>query len=352
MTTFRIGGVCSERGSKKTGFISVTETATSRVEMPVVIINGSEPGPKVCLTAGVHGGEYAGIEAVIRAINTIKPEELSGIVYAIPIVNMTAFESRGPQGGLSTAFHCPIDRLNVNRVFPGHPDGTASHRIAYVLLNEVVAKCDYYMDFHGGDLCEDIFDHVIIPRTGMEEIDEPCREILAPSFNCEMVSVTNLVDEASYWKEGVTTGTTSTMGAAAKIHKIPSLTSESGRYGRLIEEDIRFHFEGIINVLKNLEMMDGPKFKAQRQVSRTSYQVGAKNGGLFYDLALDKRVKKDQVIGEIRDVFGELKTTIKSPADGILSFRRAIFPCSRGDRLFTIFPDEEPATPPPSLPYP
>jgi hypothetical protein len=306
--------------------------------MPVVIINGSEPGPKVCLTAGVHGGEYPGIEAVIRATNTIKPEELSGIVYAIPIVNMTAFESRGPQGGLSSAFHCPIDRLNLNRVFPGHPDGTASHRIAYVLLNEVVAKCDYYIDFHGGDLCEELIDYVIIPKTGVEDIDKPCREILAPSFNCEIV--------------GLSTGTTSTTGAAAKIHKIPSLTSESGGYGRLNEENVKFHFDGIMNVLKNLEMIDGPTFKMQRQISRTSYNLGANKGGLFYGPPLGTRVKKDQVIGEIKDVFGELKTTIKSPADGIISFKRALLPCSRGDRLFTIFPDEEPATPPPSLPYP
>ena len=338
MSSFQIGNVIAESGTKVSGHVPVTETAITTIQMPIVIISGSKPEPKVCLTAGVHGGEYSSIEAVIRVVNMIKPEDLSGILYAVPIVNMTAFESRGPQGGLSTAFHCPIDRLNVNRIFPGHPDGTTSHRIAHVLLNEVIAKSDYYMDFHGGDLCEELVDYVIISDTGAEDVDKISREVLAPSFNCEIVSLSK--------------STTGARGAAAKLLGIPSLTSESGGYGRLVEECVQFHIDGIMNVLKRLKMIKGAPSKARKQRIRTSYVIGAKKGGLFYGVPVGTRVKKGQVIGEIKNVFGELKHSIKAPADGIIMFRRAIFPCSRGDRLFSIFPDMEPATPPPTPPYP
>jgi predicted deacylase len=334
---FEIGNVRAESGDKSIGFIPVSETAITTVRMPIVIINGSEAGPKVCLTGGVHGGEYSSIEAVIRAVNFIKPENLSGILFAVPIVNMAAFEARGPQGGLSTAFNCPIDCLNLNRVFPGHPNGTISHRTAYVLLNEVIASSDYYMDFHGGDLNEELLNNVMVPDTGVEKVDKESKEILARSFNCQIVNATS--------------STTSSIGAAAKLG-IPALSSESGGYGRLNEEAVQFHFDGIINALKRLKMMEGTPSKTPKQITRSRHILTAKKGGLFYGLPLGTKVKKDEVIGKIKDVFGSLVYAINAPADGIISFKRAILPCSTGDRLFAVFPDIEPAKPPPVPPYP
>ena len=339
MSSFEICNVRANVGTKVKGFISVTETATTNVIMPIAIINGSRPGPKICITVGIHGAEYSSIEAVIRVINKVNPKDLAGILIAIPIVNLTAFESRGPQGGLSTAFQCPIDAININRIFPGHKDGSASHRIAYVLLNQVIGKSDYYLDFHGGDLCEELVDHVIIPKTGIEKVDNISREILAQSFNCEIVT------ESSRTRANA-------MGAAANILNIPAIISESGGYGRLDENCIKFHMDGIMNVLKNIKMIEGVPFKKKNQKIRPRFILGAKHGGLFYGVPLGTKVKEDQKIGQVKNVFGESKYTIKSPANGIIVFKRAILPCSRGDRLFAIFPDEQPGTPPPSIPYP
>lgn len=331
--SFEICNICAEPNKKVNGYIPLVETSIVTYKMPIVIINGSNPGPKICLTAGIHGTEYAGIEAVLRILNNIEPEKLNGIIFAIPIVNMTAFESRGPQGGFSAGFHCPLDRMNINRVFPGNPEGTASHRIAYTLLYTVIKKCDYYMDFHGGDVCEELSEHVNIQKE-----DKIARELLAPSFNCEMVNIK--------------TDSTSSIGAAFNILGKPALASEAGGYARLDETSVEFHVNGILNVLKRLKMIDGVPTETPEQKMRTRYLIGAKKGGLFYGVQLNTKVKKNQKIGEIKDVFGNVKYTINSPADGVIAFRRSIFPCSQGDRLFAIFPNVEPTTPPPALPYP
>jgi predicted deacylase len=337
MSTFQIGNVRAEPGTKVTGYIDVSETAVTTMQMPVVIINGAKPGPKVCFTGGVHGGEYSSIEAVIRIANMIDPADLSGVLYTVPVVNISAFEARGPQGGLSSAFHNRLDSLNLNRLFPGHPDGTATHRLAYVLLNEVIAKADYYADFHGGDLNEELMDYVIVAQCGDAKVDQAGIEILAKSFDCELISTT--------------TGTTGSCGAAAQLG-IPAIVAEAGGYGRLMEEKVQWHLNGMQNILKHLKMLPGESTPTPAQRIRSKYVMGAKHGGLFYGKELYARVSKGDTIAEIKNLFGEVVDTIKSPADGIIAFRRAILPCSTGDRLISVFPDVEPETPPPAPPYP
>ncbi len=335
--SFTIGNVRAEPGTKATGFLPVSETAIMTVQMPVVIVNGAKPGPKVCFTAGVHGGEYSSIEAVIRITQMVKPEDLSGTLYTVPVVNVTSFESRGPQGGLSQPFHNRIDSLNLARLFPGHPDGTATHRLAYVLLNEVLTKADYYVDFHGGDMNEELLDYVYVAKIGDEKVDKPSLEILGKSFDCEIISTNS--------------STIGTIGSAA--HRgIPSGLAEAGGYGRLMEDKVQWHLNAMQNILKRLNMIDGEPSLTPEQRIRSKYVIGAKKGGLFYGKPIRTTVRKDEVIGEIKNFFGEILDSIKSPVDGIIAFRRAILPCSTGDRIFAIFPDVEPDTPPPAPPYP
>lgn len=335
--SFAIGNVRAEPGTKATGFLPVSETAIMTVTMPVVIINGAKPGPKVCFTGGVHGGEYSSIEAVIRITNMIKPEDLTGTLFTVPVVNATSFEARGPQGGMSQAFHNRIDSLNLNRLFPGHPGGTATHRLAHVLLTEVVSKADYYVDFHGGDMNEELIDYAVIAQIGNEKVDKASLEILGKSFDCELLSISS--------------GTSGSCGAAANMG-IPAVVAEAGGYGRLVEDKVEWHLNAMQNVLKRLNMIAGDPTPTPEQRIRSKYVMGAKKGGLFYGKPPYTKVKEGETIAEIKNFFGEVIDTIKSPADGIIAFRRAILPCSTGDRLISVFPDVEPDTPPPQPPYP
>ena len=97
------------------------------VELPCVEARGRRDGPRVCLIAGIHGCEYASIAALIRFLRSLDAERLSGSLMAVPIVNVTAFRARSP-------FVTPQDGKNLNRCFPGDPDGTFSDVLAHHLF--------------------------------------------------------------------------------------------------------------------------------------------------------------------------------------------------------------------------
>ncbi|HKJ20167.1 MAG TPA: succinylglutamate desuccinylase/aspartoacylase family protein, partial [Woeseiaceae bacterium] len=107
------------------------------VSTPVLVVNGSLPGPNLCLTAAVHGDELNGIEMVRRVLHDIDPDKLSGAVIGVPIVNVQGFR-RGSR-------YLP-DRRDLNRYFPGNPNGSAAARIAYALFTNVIAHCDALVD--------------------------------------------------------------------------------------------------------------------------------------------------------------------------------------------------------------
>src|SRR6185437_4257143 len=121
---------------------------------PVISITGAKPGPVLFVNAGVHGGEYPAIEAVIRLSNTLDPKKIAGTVILMPVMNLPAFRARTP-------FVCPIDNVNPNRVFPGDPTGSYSEQMTHALINEFVVYADAYIDLHGGDIPEALVPFVI-----------------------------------------------------------------------------------------------------------------------------------------------------------------------------------------------
>ena len=91
---------------------------------PSVTVTGATAGPVLFVNAGVHGGEYPAIEAVIRLSKTLDPQKIAGTVILMPVLNLPAFRLRTP-------FVCPVDKVNPNRVFPGDPDGSYSEQVTH-----------------------------------------------------------------------------------------------------------------------------------------------------------------------------------------------------------------------------
>ena len=90
------------------------------VSTPVFVVNGGQPGPTLCLTAAIHGDELNGIEMVRRVFHDIDPTKLAGALIGVPIVNVQGFR-RGSR-------YLP-DRRDLNRYFPGNPNGSAGARL-------------------------------------------------------------------------------------------------------------------------------------------------------------------------------------------------------------------------------
>ena len=113
----------------------------AQIPTPVLVARGKEAGPRLCVTAAVHGDELNGIEAVRRLMYSINPEKLSGTVVGVPIVNLQGFQRHSRY--LS-------DRRDLNRFFPGNPRGSSASRMAYSFFNDIVSTCDGLVDLHTG----------------------------------------------------------------------------------------------------------------------------------------------------------------------------------------------------------
>jgi len=332
---FEVGPIHAKKGTKNTGYLHVGETTIMEVKIPVAIFHGVRDGPVLCISGGVHAFEYSSIEAVQRILNMIDPTKLSGTVIVVPVVNTPSFESRGPQGGWSTAFQCPIDGINLNRIFPGNPEGTMGYQIAYIFMSQVVSKADYLIDCHGGDLNEELSPYVIAAASGDREKDKQAIEILAASYDTDLVSI-------STTKGG-------SCVSAAQMGK-PSIVAEAGGFGRIDETAVRWHVEGMVNVMKRLKMIEGTPNKPRPQGNRKRFNLIVGRGGICYTPPLGTRVRKGDQVGVVKDMFGNVLETLKSPIDGVISFRRNPISVNTNDRAIGITPDEDLV--PPERPYP
>src|SRR5579871_5286423 len=144
-----VGTATAHPGQKATGFLRVPAGVDAGTDIPVIVINGAKPGPRLALVAGSHGTEYASIIALERVAQRIPPVELSGALVIVPLVNLASFQQKVPHVN-------PIDGKGMNRLFPGKPDGTQTERALWALGKQVVEPSEYLIDLHGGDLDENL----------------------------------------------------------------------------------------------------------------------------------------------------------------------------------------------------
>jgi N-alpha-acetyl-L-2,4-diaminobutyrate deacetylase len=116
-------------------------SAWGAVMIPITVISRAE-GPTVLLTGGNHGDEYEGPIVLSKLASTLQASEVTGRVIIVPFMNYPAFRA-----GSRTS---PIDRGNLNRSFPGKPDGTVTERIADYFQRYLLPLADYVLDLHAG----------------------------------------------------------------------------------------------------------------------------------------------------------------------------------------------------------
>ena len=118
---FTVGEITVPRGEQVSGFISVPDGMDEGTTIPVTVLHGASDGPVLALIAGIHGYEYP-ITALQAMRTQVDPAALSGTMILVHIANMPAFLGR-------TIYYSPGDGKNLNRMFPGDPDGSISQRI-------------------------------------------------------------------------------------------------------------------------------------------------------------------------------------------------------------------------------
>jgi predicted deacylase len=290
--TLRVRDIVAARGEIARGYLTIGETPTAPIQVPVVIINGARPGPTLCLTAGVHAAEYPAIDAVIRTIQSLNPATLSGTVIAVPVVSMQMFQNR-------TGFLSPIDGLNLNRTAPGRADGSISEILVHVLLTEVISLANYHIDFHGGDLGEILWPYAGFSLTGNKEIDQE-GETLARLYTPRIFA---LYEEAS-----MLAPTSGSITHTAAHRGIVSMLAEAGSNGTLNPADVETHLNGTQNVMRYLGMLEGqPVINGDRLRAREQFIVSAQRGGLVrLKIEIGESIRAGQEVAEIANVFGDV----------------------------------------------
>ena len=259
------------------------------VSTPVLVVNGTKPGPTLCLTAAVHGDELNGIEMVRRVLHEIVPDKLSGAVIGVPIVNVQGFR-RGSR-------YLP-DRRDLNRYFPGNPNGSAAARIAHALFKDVIAHCDALVDLHTGS-----FERANLPQ------------IRADLRNPDVVTLTQGFGSMVVLHSTPSAGT---LRHAATLAGIPAVTVEAGGPSQLELAEVKRGVKGVETLLSTLDMTRKRRSWGDPEpVYYKSSWVRADNGGiLLADVSLGSTVRKGDLLGTITDPMNNQRTELYSPYEG------------------------------------
>lgn len=292
--TITIQGVSAAPGTKANGFLAVTGTA---VTMPIVIVNGTEDGPTLLVTAGIHGGEYPSIEAAIRFGKALDPAVVRGAVIVMSPVSVNAFQSR-------QAFLVPEDGKNLNRVFPGKALGTVAERMAHTIMSAVVPLVSAWVDLHGGDIPEALIPFVGTVISGDAALDGQSMA-LAAAFGIEYV-----VHPAHL--PGTTISAAASMG-------IPSLLAEAGQLGILDEPNTQALLEGCYRVAQSLGILAGEAPHTALKEFLNWPWVRASHSGCWYPtVKIGEVVEAGQVVGVVKDYFGTTLAEYPAPAGGVV----------------------------------
>ena len=288
----------------------------------MTVLHGLRPGKVLALVAGVHAYEYPPILALYRLRKILDPRAISGTVIMVHIANLPSFQRR-------TVYYNPYDWKNLNRVFPGDPNGTMSQRIAAVLTASVVERCDILLDMHCGDANEALIPYSYWMISGDAAFDASTRR-LALDFGLPHI----IIDET----RSRDPADSKYLGNTAILRGKPAVTTESGFLGRTDEESVARNVAGVLSVMRGCGMIAGTPEPAADPVWIDKYEVvNSSWDGLFYP-RLDKGyyVRKDEVVGVVADYLGNVKGEVRAPFTGILLYIVRTPPCNAGEPLFEV----------------
>ena len=305
---FQLGDVTVRRGEKYQGDISF---ANGGIVLPGTIICGKLPGKTMLITGGVHSGEYVGIQACVELGAELQPEKTVGTIVILKVLNRPAFENRAGSLGLS-------DGKNLNRVFPGNPNGTEMERLAWAITKEVYPKVDYYIDLHSGDDFEALTPYVYYAGKAAQEVTEVSRKM------AEQVDVPYMV------RSMVSSGGAYNYAASKGI---ASILLERGGMGAWTSEEVNSDKRDVRNILSSLDMYQirrDVRNYVPMEVTDVCYQAASEDG-LWYPAAKPgDMVAEGALLGTIRDYNGKLRETCRAEYTGVVLYQTGSLQVTEG----------------------
>lgn len=296
----------------------------SRTDIPLLLINGAQPGPRLYLGSAIHGDEVTCVEVVAGALRDIDPKKLRGSVVCVPVQNPLAFQA-DHRFAMNFFMKSPLEHTPADAwaCMPGRPDGNLVQTLAHKLFS-LIKECNYAIDVHTPTRGGRYAPIALLPHSKLGESARKARD-MAEALGTGYV----IADDGSgYAADGV-------LCVEATRAGIPSFTFEIGEGGRLEPEIAAFGARCVRNAMMSLEMIEG-----QRETPRQSYfmkrfvNIRAKRGGLLHTVAdLGKPVKKGDLIARTISVFGDPVEEFTAPEDGIFIRATTLSTVAEGERV-------------------
>lgn len=288
------------------------------LKMPIEILSGVNDGPTLFVCSTIHGDEINGIEIVRRLLTILDVKSIAGKLIAIPIVNVFGFNDYSR--------YLP-DRRDLNRCFPGLKNGSLASQLAYKFMQEIVLKSDYGIDIHSGS-----FHRSNLPQIRID-ISNKLNLELAQAFAPLAIINSNLRDGS--------------LRSEANHANIPVILYEAGEVLRFDENAVNIGVNGILRMMNRIGMIEN-NFKKKYSFLKNNYNpnifiglsstwIRASQSGIFIsNFKLGDVVKKNQVVGNISNPFGDNNIEILASFDGLVIGINMLPLVNKGDALIHI----------------
>ena len=286
-----------ERGKKVGGYISVPNVSIAGAAIPVVCITGTEQGPVLSIHAGIHGDEYEGTYTLLRLMGELKPEMLScGTLVLCPVVNTLAFTFRSREN--------PLDNVDLARVFPGSPSGTASLSLADAFFRTIVEKSDYVVGLHSAGTSMRVVPFVeyfdASGAVGQRSFE------LAKAFGVRYLRRLRMPRPEDR----------KTCTSVAVECGIPAIEPEIGGEQRCDPDHAGVFLRGVYGVMNHLGMLAGePEYESECCVVDSEWVTIDREGFFVPSARLEQEVKRGETIGALYDLFGAAEP-VAAPLSG------------------------------------
>ena len=319
---FTVGSATATAGQKATGYIDVPAGVDAAISIPVVVVRGSKPGPVLALVSGSHGTEYASVIALEKLIPQLDPAQISGTVIIVPLVNVQSFLQKVPHLN-------PVDGKNMNRFYPGKADGTQTERALFQITKQVVERCDYLIDYHGGDLDEDLRPYSYWPKTDNPRQDAVTRE-MALAFGLDTIIV--------FTDRPKDPNASRYLDNTANTRGKPAIIVEAGHAGTVEPQDVHALVKGTLNVMRYLKMLPGTATVVEHPVWIGKIDtVTSDQTGFFYPLVeRGTYVEQGMKLGYVTDYFGNTVFEAHAPAAGVVLYICAVPSMKKGDTIANV----------------
>ena len=320
--SFSVGTATAAPGQKATGYLEVPAGVDAATGIPVAVVRGSKPGPVLALVSGAHGTEYASVIAVEKLIQEVDPTQVSGTVILIPLVNIQSFLQKVPHVN-------PVDGKSMNRFYPGKPDGTQTERASYLITRQVVERSDYLVDYHGGDLDENLRPYAYWPKTGNEKQDAITRD-MALAFGLDHIII---------WSDRPSDPAASRyLDNTANTRGKPAIAVEAGYSGTVEPADVAALVNGTFNLMRYLKMLPGQAQMLEHPVWIGKVDtIASDQTGVFYPLVQrGTYVEQGMKVGYVTDYFGKTIFEARAPAAGVILYICAVPSMKKGDTIANV----------------